>query len=100
MGKSLLLRLNGLNITVLYEGGGRQQVTVPSPCSRSVQRWKEIPEAKKGKKEGDKDNMYMDNEEDIDNRIQKGDHRRKQRLQRDEKTACLRNIQRQIKTSQ
>lgn len=46
MRKSLLwLRLNRLSVTVLYEGGGRQQVTVPAPCSGRIQRWKEIPEA-------------------------------------------------------
>lgn len=50
MRKSLWLRLNGLSITVLYEGGGRQQVTIPGPRSGRVQRWKEIPEAMKKKR--------------------------------------------------
>lgn len=45
MGKSLLLRLNGLSIAVLNEGGGRQQVPIPGPRSGRVQRRKEIPEA-------------------------------------------------------
>lgn len=40
-----MLRLNGLSITVLYEGGGRQQVTIPGPFSGRIQRRKEIPEA-------------------------------------------------------
>lgn len=57
MRQSLWLRLNGLSITVLYEGGGRQQVTIPGPCSGRVQRWKEIPEAMKKK---DKDNKYKE----------------------------------------
>lgn len=57
MRKSLLLRLNGLSITVLYEGGGGQQVTIPGPRSGRVQRWKEIPEeAMEEKKKIDKDN--------------------------------------------
>lgn len=57
-----MLRLNGLSITVLYEGGGRQQVTIPGPCSRGVQRWKEIPEAmrKQKQKQGDADNKHVD----------------------------------------
>ena len=50
MRQSLLLRLNGLSITVLYEGGRRQQVTIPGPCSGRIQRWKEIPEATKIKR--------------------------------------------------
>lgn len=61
MWKSLLLRLNGFSITVLYEGGGRQQVTIPGPCSGRIQRRKEIPEVtKEGKKEGNKDDKYKD----------------------------------------
>lgn len=48
MGQNLLLRLYGLNITVLYEGGGGQQVAIPSPRSGRVQRRKEIPEAEDG----------------------------------------------------
>lgn len=51
MGQSLLLRLrNRLSITVLYEGGGREQVAVPAPCSGRIQRWEEIPKATGGKK--------------------------------------------------
>lgn len=38
-----MLRLNGLSITVLYERGRRQQVTIPSALSGRIQRWKEIP---------------------------------------------------------
>lgn len=59
MGKNLLLRLNGLSITVLYEGGGRQQMTIPGPCSGRIQRRKEIPEATEKMKRDDK---YMDRE--------------------------------------
>lgn len=62
MGERLLLRLNGLSITVLYEGGRRQQVTIPGPCSWKIQRRKEIPEATGRKVEGDKDSKYMDRE--------------------------------------
>lgn len=56
-----MLRLNGLSITVLYEGGGRQQVTVPGPRSGRIQRRKEIPEATKDM-EGDEDDKYTDKE--------------------------------------
>lgn len=46
MNKSQLLRLNKrLGVTWLYEGRGRQQVTVPGPPSGRIQRWKEISEA-------------------------------------------------------
>lgn len=48
MGERLLLRLNGLSITVLYEGGRRKQVTIPGPCPGKIQRRKEIPEAMGG----------------------------------------------------
>lgn len=61
MGKNLLLRLNGLSITVLYEGGGRQQMTIPGPCSGRIQRRKEIPEAME-KMRGAEDDKYMDRE--------------------------------------
>lgn len=43
-------RLSGLSITMLYEGGGGQQVTVPGPRSGRIQRRKEIPEATQKKK--------------------------------------------------
>lgn len=56
-----MLRLNGLSITVLYEGGGRQQVTVPGPRSGRIQRRKEIPEATKDM-EGDEDDKYTERE--------------------------------------
>lgn len=46
--ESLLLRLNRLNIAVLYEWWGRKQVTIPSPLSGGVQRGKEIPEVTDG----------------------------------------------------
>lgn len=62
MGERLLLRLNGLSITVLYEGGRRKQVTIPGPCPGKIQRRKEIPEAMGGEVEGDKDGKYMDRE--------------------------------------
>ena len=41
----MLLRLSGLSITVLYEGGGRQQVAGPGTSPGRFQRGKEIPEA-------------------------------------------------------
>lgn len=70
MWKSLLLRLNGLSITVLYEGGGRQQVTIPGPCSGRIQRRKEIPEATK---EGRKQRQQIHGQgEDNDNGVQRG----------------------------
>lgn len=74
MGKSLLLRLNGLSITVLYEGGGRQQVTIPGPRSGRIQRRKEIPEAmKKKKKNGRRQRPQIHGQgEDDDDGIQRG----------------------------
>jgi len=38
-------KLRGLSVTVLYETGGRQQVSVPGPRSGRIQRREEIPEA-------------------------------------------------------
>lgn len=79
MGKSLLLRLNGLSITVLYEGGGRQQVTIPGPCSGRIQRRKEIPEVngKKKKMEGDKNDKYKDREKTMTMEYRGETHERK-----------------------
>lgn len=75
MWKSLLLRLNGFSITVLYEGGGRQQVTIPGPCSGRIQRRKEIPEVTK--KEGRKQRRQTHGQgEDDDNGAQRGGHMR------------------------
>lgn len=62
MGKSLLLRQNWLSITVLYEGGGRKQVTIPGSCSGRIQGRKEIPEAMRGKKERDEEDKYTERE--------------------------------------
>lgn len=66
MWKSLLLRLNGLSIAVLYEGGGRQQVTIPGPHSGRIQRWKEIPEVTENKTQRDEDDKYMDREKTME----------------------------------
>lgn len=71
MGKSLLLRLNGLSITVLYEGGGRQQVTIPGPRSGRIQRRKEIPEAT-GKNGRRQRRQIYGQGDDSDNGIQRG----------------------------
>lgn len=62
-----MLRLNGFSVTVFYEGGGRQQVTIPGPCSGRIQGRKEIPKAtiktrkqKQKNRGGDKDDKYTD----------------------------------------
>lgn len=91
MGKSLLLRQNWLSITVLYEGGGRKQVTIPGSCSGRIQGRKEIPEAMRG---GTRRRQIHGKGEDNDN-VTQGQHikgSKNERLKGERMHVCSRTV--------